>query len=71
MGEAGVGVPPARMTALRDELPSDGSRLVDALGWRPMGRGSRPTVRWKNDRRRKKKERDRRKATPPAPAPKR
>jgi hypothetical protein len=26
-----------------------------------MGRGSRPTVRWKNDRKRKKKERERRK----------
>jgi hypothetical protein len=30
-----------------------------------MGRGSRPTVRWKNDRRRKKKERELRRARPP------
>jgi hypothetical protein len=30
-----------------------------------MGRGDRPTVRWKNDRRRKKKEREKRKSTPP------
>jgi len=28
----------------------------------PMGRGSRPSKRWKNDRQRKKKERDRRRA---------
>jgi hypothetical protein len=29
-----------------------------------MGRGDRPTKRWKNDRRRKKKEREKRKAPP-------
>ena len=33
-----------------------------------VGRGSRPTVRWKNDRRRKKKERLRRKSSPPPTA---
>jgi hypothetical protein len=29
-----------------------------------MGRGDRPTKRWKNDRKRKKKEREKRKTTP-------
>jgi hypothetical protein len=29
-----------------------------------MGRGDRPTKRWKNDRRRKKKEREKRKTAP-------
>ncbi len=29
-----------------------------------MGRGSRPTVRWKNDRKRKKKAREKRKVAP-------
>ena len=33
-----------------------------------MGRGSRPSQRWKNDRQRKKKEREKRKA-PAAPRP--
>jgi hypothetical protein len=33
-----------------------------------MGRGSRPKVRWANDRRRKKKEREKRNA-PAAPPP--
>jgi hypothetical protein len=28
-----------------------------------MGRGSRPTRRWQNDRQRKKKERDKKRAT--------
>jgi hypothetical protein len=32
-----------------------------------MGRGSRATVRWKNDRRRKKKERAKRHARPETP----
>jgi hypothetical protein len=31
-----------------------------------MGRGDRPTKRWKSDRRRKKKEREKRQTTPPA-----
>jgi hypothetical protein len=30
-----------------------------------MGRGSRATVRWKNERKRKKKEREKKKATAP------
>jgi hypothetical protein len=37
-----------------------------------MARGSRPKVRWKNDRQRKKKEREARKnPPPPAARPKR
>jgi hypothetical protein len=34
-----------------------------------VGRGSRPTTRWKNDRQRKKKERAKRRASLAAPPP--
>jgi hypothetical protein len=36
-----------------------------------MARGSRATVRWKNDRRRKKKEREKRKQAPAQATPRR
>jgi hypothetical protein len=44
------------------ELPARRSRLAT-----PMGRGSRPTKRWKHDRQRKKKQRQKRRLTPDAP----
>jgi Na+/melibiose symporter-like transporter len=53
-------------SGLADILPRRQMMIVCDL-LRAVGRGSRPKVRWKNDRRRKKRQREARKAPPEVP----